>query len=344
MTHAKYRLKIPSRWLLAAGFALTLNLANADLPTGEDVLNRLGVPQSQLGDLEQGQTITWKYPENTDKELADGVAVYVPTALAKVIAYVKKGNFAGIDSTITASGTIPDNATVDAFKRFALSGKDAQSLLEVEAGSNFNLSADEIASFAALNSSLGSADKSTVAQAVSQRYREILLQRYQAYRQRGLAGIAAYTRGGSDQADPASELRTATEQGNLLIKTGFPELYQAWVNYPQALPADAVERFFWQNRVVEDHPTATLIHRLEQASDTGAVVIVRQYYVGHSYNSSQLVAGCLPYHDGAVIFFALRSSTDQVAGMGSGLKHSIGRDRMKAEMVKQLQRLRNTLK
>ncbi len=336
-------MKKSSRWLFAIGCALTLNMASADLPTGEEVLKRVGVPQAQLGDLDQGKAISWKYPENTDKELADGIAVYVQVPLAKVIAYVKKGDFAGLDSTIRAQGIIPDNATAAAFKNFTFSGDEAQDLLTVEAGSTFNLSTEEIASFAGLKDSLKSADKKTVAQAVSQRYREILLERYKAYRQAGLSGIAPYARGG-DKADPANELRTATEQGNTLAKNNYPELFQALLNYPQALPEGVADRFSWQNRVVEDRPTATLTHRLIQTSDSGALVVIRQFYVGHSYNSSQLMAGCLPYRDGAIIFYALRSSTDQVAGMGSSMKHSIGRGRMKDEMVKQMQRLRTTLK
>jgi len=329
------KMKTTSRWLVALGCALSLNWASADTPTGEEVLSRVGIPQAQISDLDSGKAISWKYPENTEKELADGIAVYVPTPIAKVIAYVKKGNFAGLDSTITAQGPIPDNATVNTFKRFTLSADEAQDLLNVEAGSKFNLSADEIARFAEL--------KGADANAATQRYREILLQRYQAYRQGGLGGIAPYARDG-DQADPASELRTATERGNAVVKNAFPELFQAWANYPQVLPDGATEQFSWANRVVEDRPTATLTHRLIQTTDNAAVVLQRQFYVGHSYNSSQLQLGCLPYRDGAIIFYALRSSTDQVAGIGSGMKHSIGRDRMKAEMVKQLQRLRTTLK
>jgi len=343
MKPLNHRLESTSRWLVALGCALTLNIATADFPSGEDVLNSLGVPQDQRSDLEQGKAISYPLKEKTDEELADGIAVYVSVPLPKAIAYIKKGNFAGVDSTVTATGNIPDNATADAFKGFKLSGDEAQDLLNVEAGSKFNFSGDEIASIANLKTSLTSADDKAVAQAVSQRYREILLQRYQAYRQQGLAGIAPYTRG-SDQSDPASELRTATVQGTQVLQKYSPELYQAWLNYPQSLPDGTSEKFSWANRVVEDRPTATLTHRFVQTSDSGAVVLMRQFYVGHSYNSSQLLMGCLPYHDGAIIFYALRSSTDQVAGFGSDMKHSIGRDRMKAEMIKQLQRVSNNLK
>lgn len=331
-----------SHWLLAAGCALALDLANAALPTGDEVLSRVGPPQEQLAELDQGKAISWKLPENSDKELAYSIAIYVPAPLDKVVATIKKGDFAGVDPTITAQGVIANPVTADSFKRFTLGADEAEELLKAEAGGKFNLSTEEIASLAALKDSLQSADKKAITQAVSQRYREILLQRYQAYRQNGLVGIAPYARDGG-QADPATELRTAAEKGAPILKTYSPEIYQAWLNYPQSVPADVAERFSWQNRTVEDRPTITLTHRLIQTSEAGALVLVRQFYVGHSYNASQLVAGCLPYRDGAIVFYGMRSSTDQVAGVGSGLKHSIGRDRMKAEMVKQLQRLRTIL-
>jgi hypothetical protein len=57
-----------------------------------------------------------------------------------------------------------------------------------------------------------------------------------------------------------------------------------------------------------------------------------------------VVAGGLPFKDGSLVFYSIRSSTDQVAGMGSSLKHSIGREQMKKEMIKRLQRLNIDMK
>lgn len=331
------------RWIFAAASLLATSLAVADMPTSEELLSKLAVPKDKIAELDQGKIISYKINEGTDKELADGIAAYVQAPLDKVIAFVKRGDFASLDSTVTAQGEIPTNATVDALKRFSLSGKEAQNLLEVEAGSDFNLSQEEIARFTALKDTLGSADKKAMADGVSKAYRDILLQRYNAYKTSGLSGIAPYTRGGSDQADPAAELRQAAE-ASIGVGQYFPAIHQVWLNYPQALPTGTTERFLWANRTVEDRPTATLHHRLTYVQDTGALVLARQFYVGHSYNSSQIVTGCLPYRDGALLFYILRSSTDQVAGVGSGMKHSIGRGRMQAEMVKQLEKLRNSVK
>lgn len=76
----------------------------------------------------------------------------------------------------------------------------------------------------------------------------------------------------------------------------------------------------------------------------GGIIVSRQFYVGHSYNSSHVVAGGMPYKEGTLVFYSTRSSTDQVAGMGSSLKHSKGREQMKKEMIKRLQRLNKDLK
>ncbi|MDO9139331.1 MAG: hypothetical protein Q7U38_03255, partial [Methylobacter sp.] len=63
-----------------------------------------------------------------------------------------------------------------------------------------------------------------------------------------------------------------------------------------------------------------------------------------SYNSNQLSIACLPYRDGSLIFYANRSFTDQVTGFGSSVKHSIGREQMRGEIVKRLVNLRGLLK
>ena len=87
-----------------------------------------------------------------------------------------------------------------------------------------------------------------------------------------------------------------------------------------------------------------LVYRLIATSDTGGILLSRQFYVGHSYNSSHVVTGGLPYKDGTLVFYSTRSSTDQIAGMGSSLKHSIGRKQMKKEMIKRLQRISKDMK
>jgi hypothetical protein len=53
---------------------------------------------------------------------------------------------------------------------------------------------------------------------------------------------------------------------------------------------------------------------------------------------------CLPYLNGSLVFYANRTFTDQVAGAGGNLKHSIGGEQEQDEIVKILQNLRKALK
>lgn len=123
----------------------------------------------------------------------------------------------------------------------------------------------------------------------------------------------------------------------------FPEFHKAWLHYPTALPQGTEEKFRWLNRRLDDPPTATLVHRLWQTLDRSAVIASREYYAGHSYNSSQLVVGMLPYGDKTAVFYGQRMFTDQVAGIGAGLKRFIGRGGMKDEMVARLKRLKTLI-
>lgn len=322
-------------------FILALNsgfsVSAADLPDSQSLMQQLGIQQKDIASLDQGAMVSFDVVENNEKELAAGVVVYLPAAPTKIIAFMKKKGLVSIDTSVTAQGIIPAQATLDAFKGFGFKAgnEEAEDFLAATPGSQFNLSTEE---FKTLQSTV-----SGLPEAASQAYRNILLLRWQAYRKGGLKGIATYDRGNGTEANPGGELRTATLDSKILARY-FPELYQAWLNYPAALPAGTDEQFFWLNRQVEGRPTAILGHRVIVSTGAGEVILARQFYVGHSYNSNQLSIACLPYREGSLVFYANRSFTDQVAGFGSGLKHSVGREQMRGEIVSRLNNLRKAFK
>lgn len=161
-----------------------------------------------------------------------------------------------------------------------------------------------------------------------------LLRRYNAYRQRGLAGIEPHGR-----ARPGDELTGALQEAELLAKF-FPEFHRALRLYPDAQPKDARQRFFWINQKVENRPTMILSHRTYIVRPEGAFMAERQFYVEQSYNSLFLLAGVMPVEGGTVVLYSNHTSTDQVAGIGSGLRHSIGRKQMRDEIVKSFEQIR----
>lgn len=322
--------------VLALGTGLSASAA--ETVDSQALIQQLGIQQDELASLKRGDTVDFKVTENDEKELAAGVAIYLPATPDRIISAIKNKGLATIDNSIHAEGVIPAKATLDTFKGFAFkAGSDeAENFLEATPGSRFNLSKEEFQALQAESSA-------TTAAAASQAYRAILLQRWQAYRANGLNGIAAYDRGSDKPASPADELKGATLNSKMLARY-FPELYQAWLNYPAAFPEGSDEQFFWLNREVESRPTAILGHRVMVSIPAGAAILARQFYVGHSYNSNQLIIACLPYAEGSLVFYGNRSFTDQVAGFGSGLKHSIGREQMRAEIIKRLKNLRKAFK
>jgi hypothetical protein len=70
------------------------------------------------------------------------------------------------------------------------------------------------------------------------------------------------------------------------------------------------------------------------------VLLSRDFYVSHSFNASQGTAGALPVDGGVVIFYGNRTSSDQVAGFMSGMRHEIGRGMMRDSLVKAMEEIR----
>ena len=328
--------KIGYTMILILALSVNFSVFAANMPDSQELIQQLGIQQQDIASINQGEIVFFNVAESDEKELAAGAAIYLPVAPSKIIGFIKNKGLSSIDTAVTARGTIPTRATLNTFKGFSFSaGKDeAASFLAATAGSQFSLSSQELQTIKAA----GSAHTD----AASQTYRKILLQRWQAYRKKGLKGIATYDRGDGVEANPGEELRKATMDSKVLTQY-LPELYKALLNYPSPLPAGAEEKFFWLNREVQSRPTAILVHRVMLSMGTGELILSRQFYAGHSYNSNQLTVVCLPYHDGSLVFYMNRTFTDQVAGSGSSLKHSIGSEQGRDEIAKLLKNLHKAI-
>lgn len=328
-----------SLWMLFGSAAIGAT-SSSDF---DDIVTTLKFDQDQLTSLNKGEIVAFEVAEASKKELAVGLSVYLAAPPEKLVAFFKQGDLATIDPDVVTYREIMQSDT-NPFKEFIFTPDqrdEARNLLMVTAGEQFNLSAEEIKSFAALQKDSADWNETDLIAAVSRHYQQILLQRLQAYRKRGLTGIAPYARNEAE-ANPAEELRIAAT-GSKLLAHFSPALQQFWLNYPAPLPPHTEERFFWLNRQVDSRPAAILSHRALFSSGTASVIITRQFFVGHSYNSSHLIVGCLPYRDGSIVFYTHRTSTDQVTGLGNHLKRSIGREQMKDQMMVNLNGLRSAI-
>ena len=124
------------------------------------------------------------------------------------------------------------------------------------------------------------------------------------------------------------------------MQQAVPELFQAFLNYPNQSVADVDHLFFWTQQIADDRPVYVLTHRMTQQRPDVLVLLSRDFYVSHSFNASQATAGALPVTDGVVIFYANRTSSDQVAGFMSSMRQTIGRGMMRDSLVKAMEEIR----
>jgi hypothetical protein len=309
--------------------------AAAETISADAVADGLGFSSEQHAKLQAGEIVSAEIEETTEKQLAVALALKVPATLEDVAASVAKGTTLEANKAIRAYGEIdPAQVSEGAFAGITLDAGEVERLLEVEPGSEFNLSSAEIAIFQDL------AQQQATADAVNAAWRQVLAGRLQAYLDGGLNGIAPYDRGG-DSSSAAEDLKAAAE-GSKLVQQAVPDLYQAFLAYPDQAVPDVEHQFFWTEQVADDRPVYILTHRMTQQRPDLLVVLSRDFYVSHSFNASQGAAGALPVEGGVVIFYANRTSSDQVAGFMSGMRHEIGRGMMRDSLVAAMEDIRAT--
>merc|ERR1740121_464050 len=126
-------------------------------------------------------------------------------------------------------------------------------------GSDLNLSKDEIARF----------QKCKTHAEVEALLRQVLLERFRAYKKSGLKGIAPYARS-KKEFSPGDELGAQMRAGKLLPKHA-PTFHKYATDYPAGRPEGVEESFFWVNSTIDDKPTVALVHRFGMPQDGGYV-------------------------------------------------------------------------
>jgi hypothetical protein len=315
----------------------------ADTDEGQSLDIRRLTPD-QRRRLLAGETVIYSVPEATEVELGAGVAMYLPVSLARVAEILTSSEMVLRDSGITASGPIPVDATPITLRGFTLGGGDigeAQEVLEATPGARFNLSAAEIEAFHAARANVRPNDRRSVLEAAAGQWRVVLLQRAQAFRARGLEGVAPYARRGGP-VDPAALLRTAAGDARVAADVA-PRLDAELLGYPAGQSPTAASHFYWVRRQVQSRPDPIVIHHLTDVTGTRALYVEQHIYVGHTYNASQTLCVAVPYEDGVVILSSNRVATEQITGLGSDMKKLIGRRQLRGEILKRFDRLRAAL-
>jgi hypothetical protein len=205
--------------------------------TAEQIADGMGLGAGDKKKLAAGEIVASTIAESNEKELAATLALVVPAELDAIAASLTEGTTLDANSAILAHGKIdPAQVNEAAFAGVTLPDGEVALLLEAEPGSEFNLSTEEFAVFEELGKQYRASDAGA-ADAVNAAYRQMLAGRMQAYLARGLDGIAPYDRDG-DTSSAADDLRAGLEAAKL-VRQFAPELYEAFLAYPDQAVADA---------------------------------------------------------------------------------------------------------
>ena len=304
---------------LSVGVALLLALASAaasTLPEARALLADYGFSADEIARVEAGELVRGDPVASTPRELVVSFAFRVDAKPASVVDLIRTYLLADVDP-MRLSGEIHEDGGLADFARITLGPDDAE-----------NLSREERTAFAKLS------DPGEIARQM----RETLLARVQAYRAKGLDGIAPYARG-EEQLSPGDELRAASEAAQTLVPYA-PVAAALLLAYPAGKPEGFEEMFRWRELEARSVPSLYLEQAFVVADGDVRTSVERQFYVSAGYNAAQAVTAFVPTTTGTIVVYVYRTSTDQVAGMGSSIKRTLGNRMLASKLQGTLEKLR----
>jgi hypothetical protein len=314
---------------LIAVFATSpsVSLATDDLPPSfDEVLSLLQLDPSVKQRALAGEIVMLDREDSTDKELAVALVAVIKRPYDEVIDAVRGNRLFQFNKYILDFAQIEGAPDVSKFQGLGFTTSEAdevKALLAVEPGKEFNLSAEEIERFRQLQTEAEGLDDEALIATVNGVLRAFLAERLRRYQQTGLGGIASYQRSGKDASSPAEELNAATGAMEDM-KRSAPNFYSILQKFPDARVEEVEHRFYVFKLNIAGRPGFILSHRVYFFGTEFALLAERHIYAPHFYNSLQLVAGVIPHENSSVLFYGNRTYTDEVAGFGSGVKHSVG--------------------
>ena len=334
------------RILRCALLALSLSLLAAPYASGQvgdgtrftgELMRYLGLdPTKRLPELEKGAVVHNGVPSQeklAGEIVAAGAMLLVrgKEASAVVDAFLHSETFLLVHQVKRYQALRPDAGDGPAFAELPL--PDSKRIAElVKAPRRYlNLSVAEGDRLARLNPA--ASDLAGRARAV---FAEILGARLRTYAARGVGGVEPYVRENGQVVDPRVELRSALASLSF-VRDAFPGVLEQ-------LAAPGPEcSYYWMERSVEREQVLVLSAELRTRGAASALGADLHFYASSEYNSMLTLVGVIPYADASLVFAVNHTFTDQVTGMGSSVRRSIGRNLVASQLARQLEETRNRL-
>ena len=325
---------------LVAVFATlpSFTCATDDLsPSFDEVMSLLTLDSSVKQRALAGEIVMINPDDSMEKELSTAVVAVIKRPYDELIDAVKGDRLFQFNKFILDFSQIEGQPDVSKFQELGYIASEAEevhALIAAEPGEEFNLSAEEFVRFQQLRTETEGLDDAALIETVNTVLRTFLAERLRRYQEMGLGGIAAYKRSREDTSSPTEELNAATGAMKNM-KRFAPKFLRMLENYPDAHVEEIEHRFYVFKLNIAGRPGFILSHRIYFFGTEFALLVERHIYAPHFYNSLQMVAGVIPHEDSSMVFYGNRTYTDQVTGIGSDMKQSMGGKQL-AEEIKVL--------
>ena len=300
-------------------------------------MRHLGLdPTKRLPELEKGAVVNNGVPSQeklADEIVAAGAMVLVggKEASAVVDAFLHSETFLLVHQVKRYQALRPGASDGSAFAELPLPDSKGIAELVKAPRRSLNLSVAEGDRLARLDPAAPD-----LAGRVRTALAEILGARLRTYAARGVGGVEPYVREGGQVVDPRVELRSAFAS-LAFVRDAFPGVLD------QLAAAGPECSYYWMERSVERERVLVLSAELRTRGAASALGADVHYYASSQYNSMLTLIGVIPYADASLVFAVNHTFTDQVTGLGSSVRRSIGRNLIASELARQLEETRNRL-
>ncbi len=318
------------RICLVLGAAVSASPARSEGPVTDEfvgrVVERLGFRQGDEARVRSGEIISQAQDEAED-ELGAALALVIHRPVAPVFDAVHDNEIAGGGGEHRIDPADPGLA----LKNLPIPESLVAELRAAAPGRSLNLSKGEIAA-------LGDTPDAELADA----YRGMLAERVRAYVRAGFEGIAPYARR-RGVSNPGASLAAATARLRL-VREASASMDRALREFPVVSNEAVGHQFWWELSEVEGKPTPVLLHRILHRDGDHALIATREFYVARSYNALHVFVGLFTLEPAdTLVLYLTRTFTDQVAGIGSSVRHRVGRGMMVDEVSKTLAEARTEI-
>ena len=313
-------------FVVLIALALHVPASQAD-QRSQEILDGFEISAKEIARLDDGEILSYSDEEFefTKRELAADALIRVDAGMDSILEALQDDpTLIPRDLVITAQ-VIEATSDFDAVGFSAADMDEVEKLFSAKPGKTLNFSNDE---FALIEKRLGPHRNASAAEkvdAASAVMREILLARYNAYRENGLAGVAGYDRSTRKRVDVGAELKLTNDAAKV-FEDQFPEFVKVMVAYPEG--AECCEHIFrWFKAKIRKRPVFALSHTVLRVQDDIVMIMERVYYSSSQLNSLQINTTWVPFEDGGYLGLTTSASADILDSALGRMLRPIGRNK-----------------